>query len=92
MSYSQELDGSTYTTEAPRAQSPRARGSGALVYTIRPDGTALWLSEEVAAEIGARYGDRLTREQYEGPDVQRLLLERCEKFMTNPKRKEVRAA
>lgn len=47
-----------------------------LVYTVRPDGTPIWLTAEVAQSLGVKSGDRLTRDQYDGNEVQRLIEER----------------
>lgn len=40
-----------------------------LIYTLRPDNTALWLPSPVVEEIGATRGSRLTPEQFNSPPV-----------------------
>lgn len=45
-----------------------------LVYTLRPEGTALWLPSTLARAIGlTKKGQKLTQEQYDDPRVQELL-------------------
>lgn len=50
-----------------------------LVFTLRPDGTSLWLSKEVAKAINARENARLTQDQYSSRTVQEYLSERLHK-------------
>ncbi|GEM_PF-5856558 len=50
-----------------------------LVYTLRPDNTALWLPESLANAIHAHRGDRLTEDQFQNPQVQELIALRARK-------------
>lgn len=47
-----------------------------LLYTLRPDGTALWLPAELVESIGLDRGDRLTEAEYNLAPVQALIAER----------------
>lgn len=47
-----------------------------LIYLIRPNNTALWLPSDTARRIKAKKGQRLTREQYDNPEVQSLINDR----------------
>jgi hypothetical protein len=49
-----------------------------LVYTLRPNNTALWLPEKLTQAIGARRGDKLTEKQFRDVRVQDLLRRRLE--------------
>lgn len=51
-------------------------GPPLLVFTIRPDGTSLWLPQAAADAIGVKHGSRLTPEQYNQHGIQ-ALLEKC---------------
>lgn len=48
----------------------------ALIYTVRPDGTALWVPSGMALRLGLAPGDRMARAIYDGREIQRLLEER----------------
>lgn len=50
-----------------------------LIYTIRPNNTALWLPEELATLVGAKKGDKLTTDQYGHQAIQRLIADRSVK-------------
>jgi hypothetical protein len=43
------------------------------IYTIRPDGTALYVPEILAASLGIERGQRLTEAQYEHEEIQGLI-------------------
>lgn len=45
----------------------------ALIYTLRPDGTSLWLTSWVASSLGITNGQRLTLEQYDSADIQEMI-------------------
>lgn len=47
-----------------------------LIYTLRPDNTALWLPSDLMEALGIKRGDRLTQAQFNDPRVQELLAER----------------
>lgn len=44
-----------------------------LVYTLRPDGTSLWLPWEMVRDLGIKKGARLTEEQFQSAPVQEHL-------------------
>lgn len=46
------------------------------LYTVRPDGTALWLPAILAESLGIHYGDRLTGEQMACEDIAGLIARR----------------
>jgi hypothetical protein len=56
------------------------------VYAIRPDRTAIWLPESLAAQLGVSHGAHLTAAQYESQPVQTLISERMEKQKGKPSR------
>lgn len=45
----------------------------ALLYVVRPEGTALWLPASILESLGVKEGDRLSPAIYEGREIQRLL-------------------
>lgn len=47
-----------------------------LIYTIRPDGTALWLPAELCSILFIKRGQRLTPEIYRRREIQDLLSRR----------------
>jgi hypothetical protein len=53
--------------------------SEVVVYTQRPDGTALWLPEWLMEQLGVKHGERLSDRQFGDEEVQRLLAARIEK-------------
>lgn len=44
-----------------------------LIFTLRPDGTSLWLPQALAESMGLKKGDRMTEAQYNGEAVQELI-------------------
>jgi hypothetical protein len=48
----------------------------AMIYTIRPDRTALWVPEILASSLGLRRGQALTPEQYQHEEIQGLIARR----------------
>ncbi|HEY3898954.1 MAG TPA: hypothetical protein VGM54_10095 [Chthoniobacter sp.] len=49
-----------------------------LIYTVRPDGTALWVPTAIARRLGLKPYDRLASQIYNGREIQRLLEARHE--------------
>lgn len=49
-----------------------------LIYTVRPDGTALWLPAGLAASLGIQYGQQLSRDLYGHEEIQGLIERRLE--------------
>jgi hypothetical protein len=45
----------------------------ANIYTVRPDGTALWLPEILASSLGIKKGDHLAPAQYDHQEIQGLI-------------------
>lgn len=43
------------------------------IYTVRPGGTSLWIPGIMAESMGIVWGDHLTKEQFEGADIQGLI-------------------
>ena len=72
----------------------------AMIYTIRPDGTSLWLPDWLATRMGVRKRATLTEAQFNHPSIQSLIEDRQRReqgephtFMTTkPQPKEVRLA
>lgn len=61
-----------------------------LVFTLDPQGLALWLTPAVADALRASRGSRLTREQWESDAVQELLeLRRQARGVTAPARNDL---
>lgn len=50
-----------------------------MVYTLRPDSTALWLHEDLARSLKIAHGDRLTKEQFESKPIRDEIAERIKK-------------
>lgn len=50
-----------------------------VVYVLRPDNTALWISEELAVRLNVQHGDRLTREQFESKPIRDEIAARIKK-------------
>jgi len=48
------------------------------IYTVRPDGTALWIPAITAESMGIQWADHLTHEQYEGSELQGLIARRIQ--------------
>ena len=48
------------------------------IFTVRPDGTPLWLPAVMCKSMGIRKGDHLTRAQYEGGLIQGLISRRLQ--------------
>lgn len=46
------------------------------IYVVRPNGTALWIPDSVAARMRLQSGDTLTVKQYESDDIQGLIARR----------------
>lgn len=47
-----------------------------LVYTLRPDNTALWLPEAICKALKIKDGQRLTAEQFSEPSIADLVQRR----------------
>lgn len=43
------------------------------IYTVRPDGTALWLPSILAQSLGHEWGARLTVDEFNHHDIQGLI-------------------
>lgn len=50
-----------------------------LIYTLRPNNTALWLPETLTWELGIKRGDKLTPEQMSSRQIFSLLEKRLAK-------------
>ena len=48
----------------------------AIIYTVRPDGTALWLPAILAGSLNIRSGQHLTIDQYQHAEIQGLIARR----------------
>lgn len=57
-----------------------------LIYTVRPNGCAIWLPALLAGSLGLGYGARIPREIYEGHEIQGLIARRLEVEKSRAKR------
>lgn len=50
-----------------------------LCYVVRPDNTALWIPEELMRMIGAKYGERITKDQLSHHSIQQWIKDHTKK-------------